>query len=93
MRGDSHWRKPSLILKKLDVIDDIENFLAVFVHVATQHKWPQEISATQLAGLLTDKAMAVYTALSAADLLDYEITKAAILHWYDMNVPPGQEAK
>ena len=50
-----------------------------------QQDWPKEIWATQLAGLLTGKAMAAYTALCAVESEDYESMKKAVLHRYDVN--------
>jgi len=36
----------------------VEHFLATFERIATQQKWPKEVWATQVAGLLSGKAMA-----------------------------------
>ena len=49
---------PKPTLQKLDAKEDIEHFLATFERIAQQQKWPKAVWATQLAGLLTGKAMA-----------------------------------
>ena len=61
-RGEAGERVklPKPTLQKFQPTDDIENFLATFERVAKQQKWPKEVWATQLAGLLTGKAMAAY---------------------------------
>ena len=84
----SEGTKPKLpkpTLHKLDPNDDIEDFLATFEHIAKQQDWPKEIWATQLAGLLTGKAMAAYTALRAVESEDYKSVKKVVLHRYDVN--------
>ncbi len=83
--GEARYKLPKPTLKKLEESDDIENFLETFEWVATQHKWPKEMWAVQLAGLLTGKGMAGYAALPARDSQDYELVKKAILHRYDVN--------
>ena len=80
------YKLPKPNLKKLEETDDIENFLATFERVATQYRWPEEVWAPQLAGLLTGKAMAGYAALSAEDSRDYQRVKRTVLHRYDVNV-------
>ena len=76
---------PKPTLQKLDPKEDIENFLATFERIAKQQKWPKEVWATQLAGLLTGKAMAAYTALFPEEAGKYETLKKTILHRYDVN--------
>ena len=76
---------PKPTLQKLDPKEDIENFLATFERIAKQQKWPKEVWATQLAGLLTGKAMAAYTALLPEEAGKYETLKKTILHRYDVN--------
>lgn len=68
---EAGYKLPKPNLKKLEDTDDIENFLATFERVATQYRWPEEVWAPQLAGLLIGKAMAGYAALSAEDCRDY----------------------
>ena len=50
-------RLPKPTLQKLEPDDDIEHFLATFERIAKQQGWPEEVWATQLARLLTGKAM------------------------------------
>ena len=76
---------PKPTLQKLAENDDIEHFLATFERIATQHDCPREAWATQLAGLLTGKAMAAYAALDATSAGDYDEVKKAILRRYDVN--------
>ena len=61
--GIPHLPKPTL--QQLEAAaDDIEHFLSTFERIAAQQRWPKEILATQLARLLTRKAMAGYTSMS-----------------------------
>ena len=75
--------KPSL--QKLTAEDDVEHFLAVFERVAKQQKWSESVWATQLAGLLTGRAMAAYAALPAEEAEDFKKVREAILRRYDIN--------
>ena len=78
-------RVPKPTLQKLSPDDDIEHFLATFERIATQQDWPAEVWATQLAGLLTGKAMAAYASLGSEEAVKYTEVKKAILHRYDVN--------
>ena len=78
-------RLPKPTLQKLGPDDDIEHFLATFERIAKQQEWPAEIWATQLAGLLTGKAMAAYASLNSDAAASYDDVKKAILHRYDVN--------
>ena len=78
-------RLPKLTLQKLGPDDDIEHFLATFERIAKQQGWSEEIWATQLAGLLTGKAMAAYASLNSESAVSYKDVKKAILHRYDVN--------
>ena len=78
-------RLPKPTLQKLGPDDDIEHFLATFERIAKQQEWPAEIWATQLAGLLTGKAMAAYASLNSDAAALYDDVKKAILHRYDVN--------
>ena len=75
---------PKPTLQKLNPKDDIEHFLATFERIAEQQAWPQDVWATQLAGLLTGKAMAAYASMSPEDSGDYTMMKKAILRRYDV---------
>ena len=76
---------PKPTLQKLGDKEDIENFLASFERIAKQQEWPRNVWATQLAGLLTGKALAAYAAMTTEDSADYEKVKAAVLHRYQVN--------
>ena len=78
-------RVPKPTLQKLSPDDDIEHFLATFEQIAAQQHWPAEVWASQLAGLLTGKAMAAYASLGSEDAAKYTEVKKAILHRYDVN--------
>ena len=76
---------PRPTLQKLGADDDIEHFLATFERIAGQQGWPCEVWPTQLAGLLTGKALAAYASLSRESAASYDAMKKAILHRYDTN--------
>ena len=78
-------RLPKPTLQKLGPDDDIEHFLATFERIAKQQGWPEEVWATQLAGLLTGKAMAAYASLNTESAVSYKDVKKAVLHRYDVN--------
>ena len=78
-------RLPKPTLQKLGPDDDIEHFLATFEQIAKQQVWSEEVWATQLAGLLTRKAMAAYASLNSDSSMFYKDIKKAILHHYDVN--------
>ena len=50
-----------------------------------QQKWSKEVWATQVAGILSGKAMAAYAALTPDDATDYDKAKEAILRRYEIN--------
>ena len=50
--------------------------------------WPEEVWATQLAGLLTGKAMAAYASLNTESAVSYKDVKKEVLHHYDVNKDP-----
>ena len=64
-------RLPNPTLQKLGPEDDIEHFLSKFERIATQQRWPGEVWATQLAGLLKGKALAAYAGLSGEKAVSY----------------------
>ena len=57
----------------------------MFERVATQQNWPEDIWATQLAGLLTGDALDAFTSVPSADSSKYKEVKAAILSRYKVN--------
>ena len=73
------------MLQKLVSSENVEHFLATFKRIATQQKWPKEVWATQVAGLLTGKAMAAFAALAPGDAVAYDKVKEAILRRYEIN--------
>ena len=50
-----------------------------------QQKWPMDVWATQVAGLLSGKALAAYAALTPEDAVVYDTVKGAILRRYEIN--------
>ena len=74
-----------LTLQKLGPNDDIEHFLPTFERIAKQQEWAETVWATQLAGLLTGKALAAYPAITGDEAQDYDRVKEAVLHRYDVN--------
>ena len=66
-------------------MDNVENFLATFERIAVQQKWPKVVWAKQVAGLLSEKALAAYTALTPEDAVVYDTMKVAILRRYEIN--------
>jgi len=76
---------PKPTFQKLTATDNVEHFLATFERIATQQKWPKEIWATQMAGLLSGKTMAAYAALTPEDAVQYDKVKEAILRSYEIN--------
>lgn len=83
--GAARAKLPKPTLQKLGPDDDIENFIATFERIARQQNWPEEVWATQLAGLLTGKAMAAYAGLGVEQASSYDDVKAAILRRYEIN--------
>ena len=76
---------PKPTLQKLTPTDNVEHFLATFERIAVQQKWPKEVWATQVAGLLSGKAMAAYAALTLEDAPVYDKVKEVILRRYEIN--------
>ena len=76
---------PKPTLQKLSADDDIEHFLEMFERTAKQRRWPEDVWAMQLAGLLTGKAMAAYANLSVGAANDYHAVRQAILRRYQVN--------
>ena len=75
--------KPTL--QKLTPTDNVEHFLVTFERIAAQQKWPKEVWATQVVGLLTGEGMAAYGALTPEDVIVYEKVKEAILRRYEIS--------
>ena len=50
-----------------------------------QHEWPEEVWATQLAGLSTGKALAAYVSLGRGEVANYGEVQKTILHRYEVN--------
>ena len=76
---------PKPTLQKLDPCDDIEHYIAKFERITQQQKWPEDVWATQLAGLLTGKAMAAYASMDQEEAESYAKVKQAILKRYEVN--------
>ena len=52
--------------------DNVEHFLLTFERTAAQQKWLKKLWATQVAGLLSGKAMTAYAALTPEDTAVYD---------------------
>ena len=76
---------PKPLLQKLTVTDNVEHFLSTFERIAIQQEWPKQVWATQLAVLLSGKALAPYVALTPGDAVLYDKVKEAILRRYEIN--------
>ena len=76
---------PKPTLQKLDHSDDIKHYIAMFERIAQQQKWPEDVRATQLAGLLTGKAMAAYASMDQEEAESYAKVKQTILQRYEVN--------
>ena len=81
-KATARLRKP--MLQKLGPDDDVEHFLAAFKRTAPQQGWPEEVWATQLADLLTGKALAAYAGLNGESAASYAEVKKAVFHHYDV---------
>ena len=81
----SKVKLPKLTLQKLTSTDNVEHFLATFERITAQQKWLKDVWATQVAGLLTGKAMAAYAALTPEDAVIYEKVKEAILWRFEIS--------
>ena len=84
-KGASVVKLPKPTLKRLTAEDDIEHYLATFERVAKQQKWPKEVWASQLGGLMTGNAMAAYASLEVESTGSYDMVKQAVLRRYDVN--------
>jgi len=82
---ESKPKVPPPTLQKMTDKENIENYLDMFENVATQQSWPRSVWPTQLAGLLTGKALAAYAGLPREVSNNYDAVKAAILRRYDVN--------
>ena len=78
-------RLPKPTLQKMTEGENVENFLDMFEKVATQQRWPRDVWSTQLAGLLTGKALAAFVNVPKEQTGDYDTVKKAILRRYDVN--------
>ena len=76
---------PKPTLQKLTQTDNVEHFLATFERIGEQQKWPEDVWATQVAGLLSGKALAAYAALTPKDAVVYDTVKGAILRRYEID--------
>ena len=76
---------PKPTLQKLNPSNDIEHYIAMFERIAQQQKWPEDVWATQLAGLLTGKTMAAYASMDQEEAESYAKVKQAILQRYEVN--------
>ena len=76
---------PKPTLQKLDPSDDIEHYIAMFERIAQQQKWSEDLWTTQLAGLLTGKAMTAYASMDQEEAESYAKVNQAILQRYEVN--------
>ena len=85
MEDSSKVKLSNPTLQKLTPTDNVEHFLATFERIVAQQRWPKGVWVTQVAGLLTSKAMTVYAALTPEYVVIYEKVKEAILRRYKIN--------
>ena len=85
-------RLPKPTLQGLEANEGIEHFLATFERIAVQQKWPEDIWATQLAGLLNGTAMAAYASMPTEDACSYKEVKKAVLARYDVSDETHRES-
>ena len=76
---------PKPVLQKFTEGDDIESFLDMFERVASLHKRLKTIWATQLAGVLSGKALKAFSSLPTEKPTKYDEVKHAILKRYYVN--------
>ena len=81
----SEVKLPKPTLQILTPTDNVKHFLATFEGIAAQQKWPKEVWAMQVTGLLTGKGMAAYAALTPEDAIVYEKVKEVILRKYEIS--------
>ena len=65
--------------------DNIGAYIERFERFATTHHWPRETWASSLSALITDKALEVYSRLSADEADDFDVLKKALLDRYNLN--------
>ena len=65
--------------------DDICAYLTRFDRISAVYQWDNSRKALQLGSLLTDKALAIYSALDDESTRDYEQLKKCLLQSYKLN--------
>lgn len=71
---------------------DPDTFFILFERIADAKEWPDTDRALLLQSVLTGRAQEAYSALSAADCMDYSKIKAAVLKSYEL-VPEAYRQK
>ena len=70
---------PKPVLQKFTEEDDVASFLHMFERVASLHKCPKTMRATQLSGVLSGKALKAFSSLPTEKSMKYDKVKHAIL--------------
>ena len=76
---------PKPVLQKFTEEDDVASFLDMFERVASLHKCPKTMWATQLSGVFSGKALKAFSSLPTEKSMKYDKVKHAILQRYNVN--------
>ena len=87
-RGETQPNVPNSYTPKLppfvETKDNLDSYLERYERFAAGQKWETAVWATRLSALLKGKALEVYSRLPAADALNYDKLKAALLRRFRM---------
>lgn len=73
------------MIPKLEVGDDIKQYLITFERLAMAYQWPEVERLVRLVPYLSGRARAAYVTMAAEDTRDYQEVKEAIFSKYDIN--------
>ena len=84
-KGKGHCEATKTSISKVHRRGRHRKLLDLFERVATLHKWPKTIWATQLTGVLSEKALKAFSSLPTEKSTKYDEVKHAILQRYNVN--------
>lgn len=84
-KGKGHCEATKTSISKVHRRGRHRKLLDLFERVATLHKWPKTIWATQLTGVLSGKALKAFSSLPTEKCTKYDEVKHAILQRYNVN--------